>query len=408
MLIDLRKKYPKMEFSTIIKKGNKKMAGYQFIHVETYAREASKQKAGSLSVRDVIAEAGREPGNCPHVEEPQAPEILHGSLEDAERSANEWAEQATDDKGRKLRKDGHCLLAGVISLPKEMESEWPEFSKLSLKYLKQKYGDRLKAVVGHHDESHPHMHFYCVARPGESFSSIHEGQKAAKKVKKEGKKKGEQNTAYIQAMRGFQDDFYLKVGVRAGLVRFGPKRTRKTRAQWQADKKQAEADAMRLNLLENSKKVAETGFKQGYEQGKMQAEKEAKAPVKKFTNKAKGFVRGVVEGWNTLTQAEKDAQRALKADDIRRAEEQARKEAEFKRKEVELRAAAEERLKNEKLKREQAEDALDFVLKVGGPELLLAVQQASKERKQAPQEAVAKNAVGNKAKLVDVKNKNLP
>lgn len=375
--------------------------GYQFIHLEAYAREASKQKKGSAhkSVRDIIAEAAREPGNCPHVEFPEPPEIIYGSLYDAERSANEWAEQATDDKGRKLRKDGHCLLAGVISLPKQRESEWPEFSKLSLKYLKQKYGDRLKAVVGHHDESHPHMHFYCVARPSESFSSIHEGQKAAKKVKKAGKKKGEQNTAYIQAMRLFQDDFYFKVGIRAGLVRFGPKRKRKTRAEWITEQKQAEADAKRLNLIENSKKVAEAGFKQGYEQGKKQAEKEAKAPVKKFTNKAKGFVRGVVEGLLAPTQAEKDAQRALEADDIRRAEEQARKEAEFKRKEAELRAAAEERLNNEKLKREQAEDALDFVLSVGGPELLLAVQQASKERKQAPQEALAKNAVGNKAKL---------
>lgn len=400
MLIDLAKKNPKLEKEHKPKKIKKEaVMGYQFIHVEAYAREASKQKAGSLSVRDVIAEAGREPGNCPHVEDPQASEILHGSLEDAERSANEWAEQAKDEKGRKLRKDGHCLLAGVISLPNERASEWAEFSKASLKYLKQKYGDRLKAVVGHHDEAHPHLHFYCVARLGESFSSIHEGQKAAKKVKKAGKKKGEQNTAYIQAMRLFQDDFYLKVGVRAGLVRFGPKRRRKTRAEWIIEQKQAEADAKRLNLIENSKKVAEAGFKQGYEQGKKQAEKEAKAPVKKFTNKAKGFVRGVVEGWNAPTQAEQDAQRALEADDKRRADEQAHKEAGFKRREAELRATAEERLNNEKLMREQAEDALDFVLSVGGPELLLAVQQASKEREQAPQEALATNAVGNKAKL---------
>ena len=88
------------------------MAGYQFIHVEAYSREASNQKEGGLSVRDVIAEAGREVGNCPHIEAAQPPEILHDSLDEAESSANEWAEQAQDDKGRKLRKDGHCLLAG--------------------------------------------------------------------------------------------------------------------------------------------------------------------------------------------------------------------------------------------------------------------------------------------------------
>lgn len=384
--------------------------GYQFIHVEAYSREASKQKEGGFSVREIIAEADREPGNCPHVDLPEPPEIIYGSLYEAEKSANEWAEQAKDEKGRKLRKDGHCLLAGVISLPKERESEWPEFSKLSLQYLKQKYGDRLKAVVGHHEESHPHLHYYVVPRANESFSSIHEGQKAAKKAKKEGKKKGEQNSAYIQAMRLFQDDFYLKVGIRAGLVRFGPKRRRKTRKEWKIEQKQAELEAKRLKLIEDQAKVAQAGFKKGYEEGKKKAEQEAKAPTKKIINNAKGFLKGVYEGLLSPTQAEIDAKRALEEDDRRRHAEEARKEAAFKKREKELREAEEKRYNEEKKMREQAEDALDFVLKVGGPELLLAVQQASKEREQAPQEALAKakNAVGNEAKLVDVKNKNLP
>lgn len=36
--------------------------GYQFLHVESYAREAGKSKAGGHSIRSIIAEATREPG----------------------------------------------------------------------------------------------------------------------------------------------------------------------------------------------------------------------------------------------------------------------------------------------------------------------------------------------------------
>jgi len=360
------------------------MAGYQFIHVEAYSREASKQKEGGLSVRDVIAEAGREVGNCHHIEAAQPPEILHGSLDEAESSANEWAEQAQDDKGRKLRKDGHCLLAGVISIPDEMRADWESFSRSAVTFLKQKYGDRLKAVVAHHDESKKHLHFYTVPRFGEKFEAIHEGQKAAKTAKREGKLKGEQNKAYIEAMRAFQDDFSSKVGQRHGLTRLGPGRRRLSRAAWKAEQKQAES----LNQVEKTARKRQEHYKsEGLKAGFAQAEIEAKKPVKRLANHAKGFLKGVYEGLLSPTQAEIDAKRALEEDDRRRHAEEARKEAAFKKREKELREAEEKRYNEEKKMREQAEDALDFVLKVGGPELLLAVQQASKEREQAPQEA---------------------
>ena len=158
---------------------------YQFIHVEAYSREASKQKSkgkGGLNVRQVIAEAGREPGNCPHVDQAQPPAIIFGSLDQAEAEAMSWAEQATDQQGRKLRKDGHCLLAGVVSLPRSEGESWAEFEKRSTAYLQAKYEDRLKAVIAHHDEEHPHIHFYAVPRKGERFEAIHEGQKAAKQA----------------------------------------------------------------------------------------------------------------------------------------------------------------------------------------------------------------------------------
>lgn len=172
------------------------MAGYQFIHVESYARKAGKGKAGGLSVRDVVAEASREPGNCPHVEQPQPPSVIFGDLDQVEQEVNTWADSMTDAKGRKLRADGLCLLAGVISLPRDEEKHWNRFRKGALEYLQQTYGERLKAVVEHQDEAHPHVHFYVVPKLGERFETIHQGKAAAARARAEGEAKGEQNRAY--------------------------------------------------------------------------------------------------------------------------------------------------------------------------------------------------------------------
>lgn len=359
------------------------MAGYQFIHVEAYARQAGKGKAGGRSVRDVIAEGGREPGNCPHVEDPQPPKIWLGSLDQVEREANEWAEQATDEKGRKLRKDGLCLLAGVVSLPRSQEKNWPEFSKWAMKYLKHTYGDRLRCVIEHVDESHPHIHFYCVAKPGKRFESVHHGKAAAYRARLEGAKKGAQNKAYIDAMRALQDDFSMKVGQPFGLTRLGPGRRRLTRSQWQKEQKQAEA----LQQVEQTAKkrhehYKKQGFEVGLAEGRAQAHAEAQKPAKKVGNIVRGVAVGLLNGWKNLTQAEQDAQRAVEAEDKRREAEKAKLEREKQRR-YEMQEGYELELKGAQEKYLQAEEALDFVLSVGGPELLAAVQKASQEREQA-------------------------
>lgn len=281
---------------------------YQFIHVEAYSRETSKQKTkgkGGLNVRQVIAEAAREPGNCPHVKDAQPPTVIFGSLDKAEAEAVSWAEQATDQQGRKLRKDGHCLLAGVVSLPRSEGENWAEFEKRSMAYLQAKYEDRLKAVIAHHDEEHPHIHFYAVARKGERFEAIHEGQKAAKQAKAEGKLKGEQNAAYIGAMRGLQDDFSKKVGQPLGLARLGPGRRRLTRKAWQAEQAQAKA----LAEVERTAKKRHAHYKaQGLAQGKAQAEAEAQA----LGSKVGAVVTGFASRWHKPSQQAKADAEAIK------------------------------------------------------------------------------------------------
>ena len=100
---------------------------------------------------------------CPHVDEPRRPGLLYGVPPmEVLPLAEEWADQAKDARGYKVKKDGNVALVGVASLPREMEDDFPEFAEVTLKFLKEKYGDRLKSVVVHDDEPHPHLHFTVI------------------------------------------------------------------------------------------------------------------------------------------------------------------------------------------------------------------------------------------------------
>lgn len=309
------------------------MAGYQFFHVEAYAREEStkgrtqtkknsdgtytskevaKEKRGN--VRWVIAEAKREQDSCYHIDSPQPPVVLLGNLDQVEAEATKWAEESTDAQGRKLRKDAHCLLAGVISLPREQEENWEQFKAKSLDWLKEKYGDNLRCVIAHEkDESHPHLHFYCVAKKGQKFEDLHEGKRAQKELKKKNPKatKQEQNIAFAEAMRATQDDFANRVGQRFGLARIGPGRRRLTRAQWQAEQKQAEALQKTLSkknaYKKHYKKQAIAEAQQAIEQAKEQARAEGLAEAQQVGNKLGGLWSGVKDRLSGPTEREQQA-----------------------------------------------------------------------------------------------------
>lgn len=166
--------------------------GYQFLHIEGYARKGSQQagKSRKWSAAEVAAEAMRDPDSCPHVSAPKPPNLLHGcSPRDAVQIAKHWAESSKDAKGRKLRSDGLALAAGVISLPNEQQQDWPRFREAAVHWLKQQYGERLRSVIEHIDEAHPHLHFYAVPLPGERFEALHKGRQASFDAKARGKAK---------------------------------------------------------------------------------------------------------------------------------------------------------------------------------------------------------------------------
>ena len=330
---------------------------YQFIHVDSYGREGSTQTKTSMdkhgakvttttksrSASDILNEQWRVDGACPHIENPRKPGLLYG-VEAAEvlPIMNQWADQAKDAQGRKLRKDGHCILIGVASLPRSMEDNFPEFAEDTLIWLKEKYGDRLKSVVVHDDEAHPHLHFSVVPNIGEKFEDIHDGFKASKKAKTDGKLKSDQNYAYKEAMRNYQDEFSKNVAMAHGLTRIGPGRRRLTRSQWHAEKKQAAYFA-------NAKNMAMVQAKEII----LSAQKEAQSIGVKV---ASAFT-GAINGWHSPSAKAIATAEKIKFE-AEKLQEETKKNAEATKKIADQRVATvgnqitEQLIKNKNLERE--------------------------------------------------------
>jgi hypothetical protein len=262
----------------------------QFIHVECYSLVPGKNKSGGHGVQSIIDEAQRREGNCPHVESPQLPKFLHGdSRTDVVAIARRWVTTAKDRSGRNLRKDGLCLLAGVVSVPDELK-DWEAFKADTVKSLREKYGERLRSVIEHTDEPFRHMHFYVIPMPGEQFDDFHEGRQAAYLEKKDGKKKGAQNRAFIKAMRSFQDWFFDTVAIKHGLARFGARRARYSRAELEARK----AD---MRLIKEAHEQATAKLRLAEEElAYKRREIEALAAAKYLQARQKGYEIGRIEG----------------------------------------------------------------------------------------------------------------
>ena len=244
---------------------------YQFIHIEDYGKTVSKKKKNDgknekykkeskgRSVREIIAEAKRENGNCPHVENPEDPKLLYGvDLDQVEKLAYEYHEntkiQDKNGKEKKLRSDANILLAGVISLSRDNIEIWEEYKNDSIQYLKNKYGKNLISVIEHTDEANPHIHFYCIQNTGRKFDLIHDGKKAL--FENKDKIKHEQNVAYIEAMRNLQEDFWKVVSKNFGLTKDGPKRARLSRSDYFKQSREVKLlDQVKVNAINTGKKL---------------------------------------------------------------------------------------------------------------------------------------------------------
>lgn len=216
---------------------------YQFIHYETY---------NAADARRAIGEGMRQPGFCPHVANPQPPEVLYGStvgladkIDAAKASARRLITQKTRSGEvktfeRPLRDNENVVLFGVASWERTWSEKNPrlyqESKKKTLAKLQRDFGDQLQAVVFHDDENQPHLHWWVLAKDCD-MANVCPAFAAEKKLdKSRNKATGKERAAVrLQALKEFQLEWNREVFASAGLTKDGPKRRRLTRVEHMAE-----------------------------------------------------------------------------------------------------------------------------------------------------------------------------
>ena len=231
------------------------MSGYQFIHMQTHALSRSKkQTEGAQTVDYVLAEARREAGTTPHVEDPRPPVIVFGDLQGIEGVIEERRAAIKEATGRAPRKDRRVMASFVASYPvprEELEQDaeamaaYTRWEADTLDFVRRHGSDRadLITAVRHVDERFMHVHCYLVptAEQGLAADELHP-VKAATAAAED---KAQKHAAGRAAGREFQDRYHREVGEPHGLTRLGPGRRRLSRDAWRAE--QAEAERQQSN-----------------------------------------------------------------------------------------------------------------------------------------------------------------
>jgi hypothetical protein len=197
---------------------------------------------GKNSIAGCLGEAFRQGEQyTTHIENPQPPTPIFGTLETVNRALKNYTENTKDKRGHKLRKDAMSLLAGVYSFPPgTTQEEYQKGLPALLEAIQKRYRANLRAIVPHYDEryktgshsgeTHYHVHFYAVAEPPGTFLDLHPGYKAKREADKhtrastqEDKKKYAElgNLAYKAAMKKEQDWWHEAIGQKLGHHRLG-------------------------------------------------------------------------------------------------------------------------------------------------------------------------------------------
>ena len=229
----------------------------QFLHGEAYALKGTH---GKLSVEQILDEAMRMPGSCPHVAEPRAPILIFGRpLIDILPLLKSRVADAKDKRGRRLPQTFTTLLCVVVSLPHspaEVEAEVAlqrstrSFFDMAIGFLKETCGETsVVSVIMHVDEPRLHIHVYIIPEvdPVTNMLTIEQvwpPARAAGDARRAKLTHAQVNEKFREAASALQDMFHARVGALAGLQRIGPGRERLPRAQYLAARdRQARLDA---------------------------------------------------------------------------------------------------------------------------------------------------------------------
>jgi hypothetical protein len=370
---------------------------YQFIHISTAAavRVAKPQgrtyfrnhhgtfRAVGWSAKDLLNEALRVAGECPHIELPQEkPIIVYAATEQLKHDptsvvhvAHAWADSRKEITKRKHQKNSPVLASGVVSLKRDSEEDWPLFRSKSVEYLQEKYGDRLRLVLEHEDEENPHIHFFLVPLHGidkdgkpfsEDFGTVHQGLGAKKETyeeyrkangktatNKEGRayvKGAKTRAAFFGAMKEFQDEFHEKVAKHFGLSRIGPKLERLSHSEARRKNaiRQAEADAIEADSLKQKAIAAEkaaAAYLMERARIAQEIEEEAQIEAEQIMHKAEEQANEILRKAETEAKEQKRIIDALIAGDERVVLRIFKENVELKKEKADLQGKAERKEK---------------------------------------------------------------
>lgn len=240
------------------------MTGYQFAHVQSYSLKGNKS---NRSIKGVLLENSREPGNFNHVKNDPEMNLLFGKnpidLLEIIQDRVEKAKMNLKGTGLRIQKNTHLMEGAVFSHPcavkflknnKEEQLKYEAWRSDMINYAKkdaEERGLKVLSVVEHLDEPYPHIHVLSIAKattenPRLDVKHCNVGHIAAKLGAKNGLNAREQMKEYRGAMSRWQDRVYENVSIKNGLTRIGPRMGRLTRPEW-GQKKRA-AELMQIDL----------------------------------------------------------------------------------------------------------------------------------------------------------------
>jgi hypothetical protein len=201
----------------------------QFIHIEEYS--FLRNKNGRPDIGGVLSEVSRVASHSKHITQVKKPKLIMGKKPSSMFHELKRLHSTIKPNNRKIRKDARVLLAGVASYPKKLNSDdfqlehFKSWLGSTTDFLKSKFGSNLQSVILHSDEEFPHIHFYCYNSSTLSLNLIHPGKIQEQKIKtKKGRK-----IAFINGMKGFQDDYYKQVSLGLNILRHNKLRERRSR-----------------------------------------------------------------------------------------------------------------------------------------------------------------------------------
>lgn len=213
----------------------------QFFHASIYGRQKRPGAARHETARGMLNEAARIPSATSHISSPRPPRQLYGKSPTAIGDDVEALGQAARDRrGRRLRSDAGLLMCLVASYPipiigGETASDYGNWLTLVLDWLKRQFGQHLAGVVEHTDEAYGHVHAFVLPAMGPDgqlqWAHIHPGRRAKQQAAAIGASSRDQDKAYIEAMKAWQDSFYDSVSSQLDHARITVKRERRPRQE---------------------------------------------------------------------------------------------------------------------------------------------------------------------------------